>query len=307
MFNTLKISPIFILIIILSIIFFLVIINNKCKVENFNTSILDNNYHTKKDNDLYDTFYSNYYDNIYFCKDKNNYEIKSIIKKTNMNTKSNILDIGSGTGHHINILDGYNFKIVGLDKSHAMVNKSKQLYPSSKFINGDALNSMLFYDNIFTHILCLSYTLYYMENKSLFFNNCYKWLIPGGYLAIHLVDREKFSPIIINNDILKFDNIIHNILNNNKRITKNETYLTDNINYKTNFEYYPENNLSLLKETFTNNNNVRVQEHSYYMENHNDILNIAQGVGFSIISNINMECINNNYKYQYIYILKKSL
>ena len=34
------------------------------------------------------------------------------------------------------------------------------------------------------------------NNKQTFFNNCMDWLMPGGYLIIHLVDREKFDPIL---------------------------------------------------------------------------------------------------------------
>ena len=33
-------------------------------------------------------------------------------------------------------------------------------------------------------------------NTSNFFENCYNWLEKDGYLIIHLVNREKFDPIL---------------------------------------------------------------------------------------------------------------
>ena len=40
------------------------------------------------------------------------------------------------------------------------------------------------------------FTIYYFQDKKEFFDNCFKWLMPGGYLIVHLVDRTHFDPIL---------------------------------------------------------------------------------------------------------------
>ena len=77
-----------------------------------------------------------------------------------------------------------------------MIKISQDKYPSSKYIVGDALNAMTFPQQSFTHLTCLYFTIYYIKNKRQFFENCYNWLAPGGYLLLHLVDRDNFDPIL---------------------------------------------------------------------------------------------------------------
>ena len=67
-----------------------------------------------------------------------------------------------------------------------MINKALKNYPNLNFMNEDILNNMLFDTNYFTHILCLGKQLYYMQNKKMFLENCYNWLMPGGYLSLRL-------------------------------------------------------------------------------------------------------------------------
>ena len=77
-----------------------------------------------------------------------------------------------------------------------MVNISTAKYPHSTFKVGSALDFMLFPAATFSHILCLYFTIYYIERKQQFFQNCYDWLLPGGYLVLHLVNRNMFDPIL---------------------------------------------------------------------------------------------------------------
>ena len=112
--------------------------------------------------------------------------------------QSFILDIGSGTGHHVHSLHDKGFKTIGLDVSPSMIKKAKNIYPKSTFVLGDALKTIYFQPSTFTHITCLYFTIYFtpIKNKYLLFNNCLTWLKPGGYLVLHLVDRYKFNPIM---------------------------------------------------------------------------------------------------------------
>ena len=145
---------------------------------------------------VYDDFYANIYDQLVYSDVKNQYEIGEIVNKTKPTSESIILDIGSASGHHVAALAKKGLNVQGLDNSAAMIAKAKLMYPQYNFKLGDALNAQQFQPHSFTHILCLYFTIYYMPNKEKFFQNCFEWLRPGGYLVIHLVDREMFDPII---------------------------------------------------------------------------------------------------------------
>jgi len=126
----------------------------------------------KDGQDIYDDFYADIYDELVYNEMKDDYEIGQIIDKTEVTNQSIILDVGSGTGHHVSKLNDKGYKTVGMDISPAMIKKSNENFPSCKFMLGDATESPDVNYNSFTHILSLYFTIYYMKNKSKFFTNC---------------------------------------------------------------------------------------------------------------------------------------
>ena len=146
--------------------------------------------------EIYDDFYVNIYDQLVFNGIKNEYEITQIVNNTKPDERSIILDIGSGTGHHVASLAEKNFKVIGIDKSSDMVDKATEMYPDLNFMQGDVSDALAFHPESFTHILCLYFTIYYMKNKQQFFKNCMNWLMGGGYLVVHLVDKYMFDTVI---------------------------------------------------------------------------------------------------------------
>jgi len=153
-------------------------------------------YILKEGPEIYDGFYANIYDDLVYNKLKNEYEIGSIINSTKPTSHSILLDIGSGTGHHLNLFKDSFSEMVGLDISPDMVKLAQQNYPSLNYQVGNALDNMMYESNSFTHVTCLYFTIYYIKDKKQFFENVYNWLMPGGYLSLHLVDRDKFDPIV---------------------------------------------------------------------------------------------------------------
>ncbi len=256
--------------------------------------------------EIYDDFYANIYDELVFNKNKNDYEIGTWIKHTNPTEQSFILDIGSGLGHHVSSLKAHGYNSVGIDISPSMVKKAKETYPDLNFKLGDALNPTMFNQESFTHITCFYFTLYYIQNKHIFFENCMRWLTPGGFLAVHIVNRDKFDPIIPAGNPF---NIVSPQKYAKKRITTT-TVKFNEFEYKSNFlmkdtiESSDEPN-AIMKETFKTykNGNVRQNEHKLYMATQSEILDIAKSVGFIIDSKIDM--IDCQYDSQYIYILQK--
>ena len=259
-----------------------------------------NDFVMKEGANVYDDFYVQIYDDLVFSKLKNDYEIGEIINKTSPTSESYILDIGSGTGHHVSSLEAHGYKAIGIDRSPAMVKKAKETYPELDYQQADALSSMTFPPNTFTHITCLYFTLYYMQDKRQFFDNCMKWLAPGGFLSIHLVDRAKFDPILPAGNPF---NLVSPQDYAEERI--NSTVVNfDQFEYKANFELKEEEDKAFLIETFKKpNGSVRKNNHQFYMETQKDILSMAKNVGFILHAKIDM--LRCQYVHQYIYILKK--
>jgi SAM-dependent methyltransferase len=272
--------------------------NTKKTVEGFSDE--DEKFIIKKKEDIYDDFYSGVYDKLVFSDIKNNFEIGKIVNYTNPTVKSSILDVGSGTGHHVGKLNSLGYNTIGIDISPRMVAKSKENYPTSTFIIGDVMKSLAFNQNQFTHILCLYFTIYYLKNKRQFFDNCYSWLMPGGYLVLHLVDKNKFDTILPVGDVFT---IVSPQKYADKRITSTVAKF-NNYDYKSNFEFENDDNVNFI-ETFKNKNTGKIIKniHELYMENQPTILSKARDAGFILVSKINMsKC---QYNYQYLYILQK--
>jgi SAM-dependent methyltransferase len=252
---------------------------------------------------IYDKFYVDIYDNLVYSNIKDNYEIGEIVNKTKPTSESIILDVGSGTGHHVGMLKGKGFKNVkGIDNSQAMITKAKETYPEYDFVQGDVLNAMEFLPQSFTHILCLYFTIYYIKDKKQFFNNCMSWLMPGGYLVVHIVDRDMFDPIIPPaNPLLMLTPQRYA----KERITSSSVTFEE-FKYSANFELDKNKSEAKFVEKFKNKNNDKVfrkQEHLMYMEPEKDIVAMAQESGFIVQGKIDL--IKCQYEYQYLYIFVK--
>ena len=126
------------------------------------------------------------------------------------------------------------------------------------------------------------------------------WLMPGGTLLIHLVNREKFDPILPPGNPLY---IVSPQKYAKERITKTKIRFND-FEYSSNFELEPEKDIATFHEKFKfNDGKIRKQEHKLYMNSETDIINMAQDAGFLFQGKIDL--VNCAYEYQYVYILVK--
>ena len=295
------------------VFYFLALLISITLITNYGRKVEEGFTDTKKEfktyqavTDVYDDFYVGIYDDLVFSKIKNDFEIGKIIEYSKPTEQTRILDIGSGTGHHVSSFLAHGFKATGVDISPSMVKKAKKTYPELDFQVGDALNTMLFPADSFTHITCLYFTVYYMANKRLFFENCMRWLMPGGYLAVHIVNRDKFDPVMPAGSPF---GIISPQKYADKRITST-TVKFDEFEYKSNFvlndllDGASEPNATFV-ETFKDktDSKVRKNEHRFYMLTRAEILDIAKSVGFIVHSKIDL--LKCQYEYQYIYVLEK--
>jgi len=255
----------------------------------------------KKGNDIYDDFYANIYDFLVYNETKNDYEVGVILNQSNPNTKSIILDVGSGTGHHVaKMSENKNLEVMGIDISPSMIKKAKENFPNLNFKHADVMDKHNFNNNTFTHIMCLYFTFYYIENKAQFFTNCMDWLVPGGYLVVHLVERNNFDPILPPGNPLF---VVSPQKYAKERITKTKVTFNQFV-YNADFKLNESSGVAIFDEKFKfNDGKVRKQEHILYMKDIGEIVNMAQDAGFILHAKVDL--LKVAYEYQYLYVFTK--
>ena len=258
----------------------------------------------KKNQDVYDDeFYVKSYDKLNLPNRRVPHELKIIIDTT-MATPANsvILDIGSGTGYTVNELTDLGFRTFGIDKSNAMVQYSKQRYDSIPVKTGDVQNQMTFDRASFSHNLCLYFTIYDFEEKRTLFKNCYFWLKPGGYLVIHLVDKNNFDTTIPAKKDIIFGSPQRY---EDKRITDQMIRFSD-FQYKSTYDFDSSSSNVYITESFTDSSNQKIRENErvLYMNDIQEILNLATLTGFIPQGKIKLKESTGD-EHQYLYFLER--
>ena len=254
---------------------------------------------SKRGDAIYDEFYSDIYDYLVYDKNKNDFEVDEL--KRLIKTRGELLDVGCGVGHHVKLFNNNGFKAQGLDKSKFMIEKAKEKYPDCDFKQGDMLTSITYPNNKFSTVTCLYFTLYYTNDKQTFLNNCFNWLKPGGVFVLHLVNRDKFDPILNVADPL---HLVSAQKYAKERITKSLVKFKD-FQYKANFNLDKSKNQATFEETLTDDasKNVRQNTHILHMNTQKEILSMAKKSGFILKGKIDM--VAAQYQYQYLYLLYK--
>jgi SAM-dependent methyltransferase len=262
-------------------------------------------YAMKRDDETYDTFYTGIYDYLNQTNSRSKYEMENIITVTQPDKQNSVfLDIGCGTGCIVNELTEQGFRAFGVDKSRAMVDVSNHKYPAAQVRCGNVEDSMEFSRETFTHILCLNKTIYEIPDKVAFFRNCYHWLVPGGYLIVHLVNPQKFDPIVPAGK--------PRILDNPQKYAKER--ITDTVidfidfKYKSAYDFADVDQKGIIRhtETFTDKQtgNIRENERTITCESEKTILGIARMCQFVGYGQFSMKEFNGD-EYQTVYIFQK--
>jgi 2-polyprenyl-3-methyl-5-hydroxy-6-metoxy-1,4-benzoquinol methylase len=261
----------------------------------------------KIDLDIYDDFYAGVYDGVTDRSRTCQKELYEIIKMTQPDTNnSTILDIGSGTGCVVGELVDAGYNAYGVDKSVAMIDIAEAKYPNIAFSNADVMDSMAFEKGLFTHILCLNFTIYEIPDKHAFFSNCYHWIKPNGYLVVHLVDREKFSAKTFKDGLMDLAFLWRTMEQpTNKRKLSTSAEFIDYV-YDATYEFSEE--IVTFKEKFTDKQtqHIRQNENTLHMKSINEILKIASSIGFIVHAKTAMKSCNGDEN-QYLYVLERAM
>jgi SAM-dependent methyltransferase len=150
---------------------------------------------------LYDKFYSKIYDKIVAgdvrCKTETIFTLNWIKKYWKESKTLEILDVGCGTGTHVAEFtkDGV-AKVVGVDSSLAMVERARILHPNHDYKHDNVEKPRLFSAGEFNLVTMYYFTIYYIHHKDQILKNIFHWLKPGGGFVVHIVNRDKFDPIL---------------------------------------------------------------------------------------------------------------
>ena len=260
----------------------------------------------KENGETYDDFYGEIYDTLMLPEERIRYEMDTILKTLQPDTKhARMLDIGSGTGVLVNYLKGKGYTAYGVDKSKAMVEISKERYPIDVKC-ADVEEAMAYDRSLFTHIFCMNFTIYEIEDKLQLFKNCYYWLQHNSYLVLHLAEKENFNTIIPCGKTEVLDSIQQL---GEKRVTTTIIDFTDFM-YKS--EYVPNNGIDkqlIHKETFTDKStqNIRQNERVLKFDSFDEIINMAVRAGFIAKGYFTMEKGPSRDVHQRVYILERTL
>lgn len=176
---------------------------------------------------------------------------------------------------------------VGIDKSHAMIRYAKgTTLPNTtltdtqkqdiEFRTFDLMGPGAAAASEFTSAVLLYFTVYYFRDLDTLFRNLALWVKPGGSLAIEVVNKHKFEPVLdSSNPWVGFSPQKYS----KERITTSKV-IFDKFEYEANFEL--DDPKAEFRETFRfKDGSVRRQKHNLYMPDIQDIIKKAINNGWS--------------------------
>jgi ubiquinone/menaquinone biosynthesis C-methylase UbiE len=215
-----------------------------------------------------------------------------------------VLDAGCGTGIATVSLAKMNVKkVVGFDKSEAMITQAKtKTLPQTTLVEsqkekiewrkGDLMNPSAAAGGEFTHAIMLYFTVYYLPDKETVFRNMFFWVKPGGKMAIHVVNKHKFDPMLessspwIGFSLQKYSD---------KRITRSEVAF-DKFKYTGEFDL--QDPAAEFRETMRfDNGTVRRQRHTFRMEDMTQIVGMATAAGWNYTGHVDLTMVQFEYAF----------
>ena len=286
----------------LAIFYIIIVLYKRYKRrEGFEDGIVGDKFIVKRGNDIYDPFYAGIYNKIHEPKDENREIVDFMISYTDIHAKRSVLlDVGSGTGEQMAYITERGYDVFGIDRSKAIVEQAIMTHPDLKIKVGDVSVPMMYDRNTFSHVLCtgLYGALYENLGKKIILENIFHWLKPGGYLILQIVDRDTFNPIPASGNSAVLTNPQ---LYSEERITNSEVQFVD-FQYKSSFDFSSQDETVLVSEQFTENGTgaTRKNERNLYINDMEQILQMAMETGFMVLGQQKMTKDDN----QYIYLLQ---
>lgn len=224
--------------------------------------------------------------------------------KTTPKDQMNILDAACGIG-----IGTATFKklgaqsVVGIDKSQAMIRYARNTTLPGTTLKDTEKQDVEFrmFDLMgpgaanaaeFTDAVLLYFSVYYFRDLDTLFRNLALWVKPGGSLAVEVVNKYKFEPILDStNPWVGFSPQKYA----KERVTTSKVVF-DKFDYEADFELTDPK--AEFRETFRfKDGSTRRQKHTLYMPNMPDIIKKAQNNGWTYTKYVDLMPLSFPYGY----------
>lgn len=215
-----------------------------------------------------------------------------------------ILDAGCGTAIVTAALAKMNVeKVISVDGSAAMIKRAKtHTLPQTtltekqlskiEFRNSNLMNPSALAPGEVSNAVVFYFVLYYMHDLEAFFRNMYVWVRPGGMIAVEVVNKYKFDPMLDSSapwmgfSLQKYSK---------DRITHSKVTF-DKFEYEGKFDLIDP--VAEFRETFRfKDGSVRKQKHVFVMPSIEEIVKVAKTVGWEYTSYVDLTSIGFEYAY----------
>lgn len=251
--------------------------------------------------DVYDPEYASIYNQLWHSEDKLQYErvsIQDIVLADKSTSSVKVLDMCCGTAPHACWFRQLGVDYIGVDIAEGMLGKAREGCPSAKFIKGDVSQVQLFPPKSKTHCLLLNFSVYMFENSRVVADNAHHWLQPDGSLVVHMVDPDKFDPVLdLASPFAAFSLQKYSV----SRKTDSEIYF-DKFKYTGRFNKKSGEDTATFDETLkyynkTGAGGFRENKHRWNMPSKERLINIIQTAGFRHVETVNLVRCKKEYQY----------
>jgi SAM-dependent methyltransferase len=264
-------------------------------------------YEWLSNDDLFDDFYASVFTKLTQNENLIQAETAICMEEFTRDTPKdqlNILDAGCGIGIATCALAKQGAgQVVGIDKSQAMIRYAKgTTLPSTTLKETERQNvEFRMFDLMgpgaagaaeFTSACILYFTIYYVKDLDILFRNLALWVKPGGSLAIEVVNKYKFDPVLDSSNPwvgVSPQNYV-------KERLKTSKVVFDKFDYEATFELEDPN--AEFRETFRfKDGSVRRQKHDLTMPSMSEIIKKAQRNGWMYSSYVDLMPLSFQYGY----------
>jgi len=248
----------------------------------------------------YDSLYAEIYNVLWHPKDKLGFEqvsIQDVALAGQPQATIKILDMACGTSPNACWFKNLGVDFTGADKSQDMLTEARKNCPSAKFKKADITQVSEFPQKTFSTCLLLGFAVYEFQNPKVLFDNAFVWLKPDGYLVVHMVDPDKYDPLLdLASPFAAFSLQKYSY----ERQIKSEIYFSK-FKYIGELKKKKDHDNAEFKETFVFFNpektKYREQIHEWNMPSIERLIEIAKTSGFRLKEKVSLTSASKEYQY----------
>jgi ubiquinone/menaquinone biosynthesis C-methylase UbiE len=251
-----------------------------------------------EDNAIYDSEYAKIYKALWHSsKELWDFEQVSLQEMLADKTKTDvkILDMCCGIAQHSCFFKSLNVGYTGVDISESMLAEARSRCPNT-YQKGDITDTSLFAPKTFSHAMMLGFSIYQFANPKMATDNAYVWLQPGGTLVLHLVEPDKYDPLLeLASPFAAFSLQKYS----SERQTKSDVFF-DQFKYSGEFKKKKNEDDAIFHETmtrYTGTPKYRENIHHWHMPSLDRMIEIVKTSGFRLKEKIDLVKVGKEYQY----------